>query len=93
MVFPDPSLSQAEKLQISQFAFVGEVLQTSEHPLQQLHVFLMLGPQSSMQHYRWGLTRTEQKETITSLTYQPQCHPGYSWLSGQQAHSARSHQC
>ncbi|NXJ45685.1 KLH29 protein, partial [Spizaetus tyrannus] len=48
---PEPSLLQAEQHQVSQPVFIGEVLQPPDHlrgppldPLQQVHVFLTLGP-------------------------------------------------
>ena len=49
-VTPQPSLLQAEQVQLPQPVFTGEVLQTSEHlcdppldPLQQLHILPALG--------------------------------------------------
>lgn len=71
MVFPDPSLSQAEKLQISQFAFVGEVLQTSEHPLQQLHVFLMLEAPVLDAVLLMGPHKYRAERTVISLSLWP----------------------
>jgi len=69
------SLLQAEQAQLPQPVFTGEVLQPSEHPhgsplnpLRKLNIFLVLGPQTWMQYSRWGLTKAEQRGTITSLT-------------------------
>ncbi|KAK4818444.1 hypothetical protein QYF61_013131 [Mycteria americana] len=73
-VSPEPSLLQAEQPQLSQPVFIGEVLQPSDRLhgppldlLQQVHVLLMLGPQSWTQYSRWGLTRAGQRGRIASL--------------------------
>lgn len=67
------SLLQAEKAQLTQSVFVGEVFQPSDHLrgspldlLQQLHI-LCWGPQTWMQHTKWDLTRAEQTGAVTSL--------------------------
>ena len=70
-----PLFSKLNKPSSSPAVFIGEVLQPSEHPhgsplnpLRKLNIFLVLGPQTWMQYSRWGLTKAEQRGTITSLT-------------------------
>ena len=69
------SLLQAKQSQFPQPFPTGEVLQPSDHlsgppldPLQELHVLPVLGAQAWMQYSRRGLTRAEQRGTITSLS-------------------------
>ena len=72
---PEPSLLQAEEVQIPQPFLTGGVLQPSDplhgpplDPLQELHIPQVLRPQAWTQYSRWGLTRAEQRGTITSLS-------------------------
>lgn len=96
---PDPSLLQAEEVQLPLPVFIGKVLQPLDHlhgpPLdqvEQLHISVMLGTPGLDAVLQGGM-RAEYKEIITSLTLlatalllQPRIVLAYWAGSAHQAH-------
>jgi len=71
----EPSFLQTEQPQFPQPVFIGEVLQPFDLPhelslsvLQNLHIFLVLGPQAWMQYSIGILTRAKEREVTISFT-------------------------
>ena len=77
-VSPKPSLFYAEQTHLTLPVFIGEVLQSPAHsrgppldPLQKLHIFPMLGPETWMEYSFWDLSRAEKRGTIIPLLCWP----------------------